>query len=288
MTRSTLSLTKHHGLGNDFLVLLAEAVPADHADLAQRLCDRRHGIGADGLIVAVETGNEVSGADAVVEFHLANRDGSIAEVSGNGLRCLAQAWAMAHTVDRCVLSVPTLAGTRRVELLGPSALPHTVEASVEMGVPGPGAAAPADLVADVLTRVGDLASGLDTGARWATVDMGNPHVVFEVADPSIVDLERLGPAVEAVLGPINAHFVRRAPGQPHRVDLAVWERGAGATAACGSGACAAAAVAHDWGWTGPTVEVAMLGGRAVVELVDGAAVLTGPSTHVAWIEVPRD
>ncbi|MFM7068826.1 MAG: diaminopimelate epimerase, partial [Actinomycetes bacterium] len=122
------------------------------------------------------------------------------------------------------------------------------------------------------------------GARWQTVDVGNPHLVVLVEDPDAVALDAVGPRLESAFPDgVNVHVVAVRDGS---LVLRVWERGAGITQACGSGATAAASVAHDWGLTGTTVEVLMPGGSATVELAGGHAFLTGPTEFVADVVVP--
>lgn len=283
-----LHLTKHHGLGNDFLVALLPAVPRDAASLAVRLCDRRRGIGADGLIVGTPpvVSARGSGAGAVLVMHLWNADGSIAEISGNGIRCLAQAEVRRLGLAEADLLIDTLGGARRVQVR-PTEDPRTVLASVAMGKARQGAAiAGAPAPDGVAVR------------RAATVDVGNPHVVLLVDDPAAVDVAVAGPAVEALFpGGINVHFVRVV--SPGELQLRVWERGAGVTEACGSGATAAAWAARQWGLAERHVRVVMPGGAVEVDLpapargntADADAVgeltLTGPATYVADIEVPQ-
>ncbi|MDQ3757530.1 MAG: diaminopimelate epimerase [Actinomycetota bacterium] len=259
-----LTLTKHHGLGNDFLVLLdlAERTPLD-ADLARSLCDRRRGIGADG-IMRVTPGD----TDADVAMQLRNADGSEAELSGNGLRCLAQAVVDAGVVPGPEVRVRTRAGVRRVVVLAEEA-PGLVTASVEMGDAKVGPDQPQDFP--------------ERKAR--TVDMGNPHLVLLGPDPAGLDVPGLGARIEAVhAGGINVEFVAVGPG-PDTITMRVWERGVGETQACGSGACAAAAAAREWGLVGSRVTVRQPGGEAVVELSDDGVVLVGPSQRIATIEV---
>ena len=270
-----MQLTKHHGLGNDFLVVVGTPEAAVKADDARRLCDRRRGIGADGLIVA--TAATRPGADA--DMLLYNSDGSIAEMSGNGIRCLAQAIAMARGVAATELVIDTGAGRRHLHLTnGPE--PATAWVRVGMGpVAGgprwePGRAA----------RVA-LADARAGNARWATADVGNPHLVLAVDDPWAVDVAALGSALEAdVAGGINVEFIAATPGRADELDLTVWERGAGVTEACGTGACAAATVAHRWGLVGPTVAVHMPGGDVTVEVGDEVT-LVGPTVYIGRIEV---
>ena len=275
--RPGLSLHKHHGLGNDFLIALVDELPAAPAaaETAVRLCHRRRGVGADGLIFA--TGGS-DGSEGSAVMRLWNSDGSAAEVSGNGLRCLAHAIARRRGVDRLDIVVDTVAGPRRCSIR-PGPGPATVTGTVEMGDPGPGPR-PDGASADPGAVVGDLA-GAGGVERWDTVDMGNPHIVLAVADPGAVPLDRAGPAVEALFeGGINVHFA--ALTGDDEVTMSVWERGAEATEACGTGAVAAAAVYRRWGLVGHNVTLRMSGGDALVDL-SAPVTLTGPSVHIATV-----
>ncbi len=255
-----LRLTKHHGLGNDFLVALDPERELTAAD-AVAWCDRHTGVGADGLIRAVSDG------PGRWVWTLWNSDGSIPEVSGNGLRCLGQALAMDRADETATYEIVTPGGTRTLEVSDGGAW-----VTVDMGAAADG---PGD--SDRLDTAGIVAH------RQTSVDMGNPHLVLEVDDPSAIDLATAGPAIEAgyPLG-CNIHFVHVV--DDATIDLSVWERGAGITEACGSGACAAAVAAHRWGATGTRVEVRMPGGAATVDVGDTVR-LTGPATHVAWLEL---
>ncbi len=264
------SLSKHHGLGNDFLVALVDTLPLDAARLASELCDRRRGVGADGLIFGIDR------PDGSVAMRLLNADGSPAEISGNGLRCLAQAVARRAGLPHLELDVDTPAGVRHCSVHA-TADPRTVVVTVDMGVVCPG---PDPLVDDLEA----LVDGLVPFRRWDTGDVGNPHLVFEVDEPELVELEAVGPVLdEAFPEGINVHLVT-VVGRDELL-LRVWERGVGPTEACGSGATAAAWVAHRWGLVGERVVVRMPGGDALVEL-DESARLTGPATHVADVVVP--
>ena len=276
-----LLLHKLHGLGNDFLVALVDELPAeaDGARAAVTLCHRSDGIGADGLIYAV-LDSPGDGTDRTASMRLWNSDGSPAEVSGNGLRCLAHAIARTLGAAELDIVVRTVAGPRLCSIHPTDAL-DTVVGDSEMGMPGPGPdpdrpePGPAAAAAPFL--------GGDAVERWETVDMGNPHAVLAVADPAAVPVSEAGPAVEALFtGGINVHF--GAVTRPDELTLGVWERGAGATAACGSGAVAAAAVFHRWGRVGQNVTVRMAGGEARVDL-SGPVTLTGESTYVTAVDV---
>ncbi len=272
-----MHLTKHHGLGNDFLVLLdlEEEHPITE-EMARAWCDRHTGIGADGLI-GVTPG--VDGAD--VTMTLRNADGGAAEMSGNGVRCLGQAVARARGVDHLDLLVATMAGPRVVQIRpGPDGDDTILAVEVDMGPVVEGS-------------VPDLPWNGFVPERVAYVEVGNPHVVglVDPAELAEVALGQLGPRVEhAVPGGVNLELIAVAAEGPDRLDLRVWERGAGLTLACGTGATAAAAVAHRWGLVGDRVEVRMPGGAVTVGVFDdepGAhTTLAGPATFIADIEVP--
>jgi diaminopimelate epimerase len=245
----TLTLTKHHGLGNDFLVLLDtddHHAGADLAAMARARCHRTEGIGADGLI---RLGPEL-------RMHLHNADGSRAEMSGNGIRCLAQAIVDFGVHGGDDLEVLTDAGPKRVI---PQFDQHDGLRSfkVDMG----------------LVKVVDLED------RRAEVDTGNPHLVLLVADPAAEELEALG----AENPDVNVEVVR--VDDTATVTMRVHERGAGLTQACGTGSCAIAAATRAWGRTGDRVTVHNPGGPLVVELEGDQAWLTGPAQYIGRVEV---
>ena len=263
---TSLTLTKHHGLGNDFLVVFRPEID-DLARLAVDLCDRRTGIGADGLLVA-------ESADGyTARMTLFNADGSRAEMSGNGIRCFAQAVA-AERGDLAPQRILTDAGDKTVTLEATDD-PATVSARVEMGPVEP----------------------LDEPDGWASLQchpdrpvshlsMGNPHSVVGVDDVAVVDLADLGGKVPQV----NLEIVEPGP-ELNAITMRVHERGSGITMACGTGACASAYAARSWGLVKhnePEVIVHMEGGSATVSFDDSTpprAVLTGPATLIATIEV---
>jgi diaminopimelate epimerase len=233
--------------------------------LARALCDRHRGIGADGVMHVTAGTN---GAD--VTMLLRNADGSRAEISGNGIRCLAQAVVAAGIVAGPELKVSTDAGIRNLVVR------HTEDplvdwVSVEMGE--------AKLVD------GDTdACNVDQGRR--RVDMGNPHLVLLGPDPAGIAVTTLGPELESgYAGGMNVEFVALGPGRDE-ITMRVWERGVGETQACGSGACAAAVAVHGWGRVGPKVTVHQPGGPAEVDLTGDQVVLSGPTQLIAHIEVP--
>jgi diaminopimelate epimerase len=262
MTAGVLHLTKHHGLGNDFLVLL-EPGDVDAGALARYACDRHRGVGADGLLIA-HPGTD--GADVTME--LRNADGSRAEMSGNGIRCFAQAVWEDGLESRADLVVATDVGIRVVRRIGPLT-PGAVRAAVDMG--------PAKVIADAPEWV----SG--TIERAALVDVGNPHLVLLDPNADEADIETVGPAIESTFPDgINVEWVRAV--SRDRLVLRVWERGVGVTQACGTGSCAVAAAAVSWGVVDSPVVVRNPGGDVTVTLGD-TATLTGPAVRVAAVEL---
>jgi diaminopimelate epimerase len=266
-----MRLTKHHGFGNDFLVLLDDDTshPLD-AHITRALCDRHTGLGADGLIRA--TPLDAIADDAVAAMDLRNADGSPAEMSGNGIRCLAQAMVFAGWAEGPTIPIRTDTG-RRVVTLHDRSDPLTYSLSVEMGVARIDGEAP------------EWAGG--PIRRTLRVDVGNPHLVFDVGDDDEVDLVELGERINAKEpGGANVHLLTAGPGD--RIAIRTYERGVGLTRACGTGACAAAVAARAWGLAGDDVAVEQAGGTAGVTVRgDGAVVLRGPATLVATVQLPE-
>ncbi|MGH9288942.1 MAG: diaminopimelate epimerase [Acidimicrobiales bacterium] len=266
-----MRLTKHHGFGNDFLVLLDDDTshPLD-AHITRALCDRHSGLGADGLIRA--TPLDAIADDAVAAMDLRNADGSPAEMSGNGIRCLAQAMVFAGWAEGPTIPISTDTG-RRVVTLHDRSDPLTYSLSVEMGVARIDGEAP------------EWAGG--PIRRTLSVNVGNPHLVCDVGDDDEVDLVELGERVNAKEpGGANVHLLTAGPGD--RIAIRTYERGVGLTRACGTGACAAAVAARAWGLVGDDVAVEQAGGTAGVTVRgDGAVVLRGPATLVATVQLPE-
>lgn len=262
--------SKHEGAGNDFLVVL-DPDDSIRFSVAQvhLLADRRRGIGADGII-RVSKGR--SGCDLAMQLY--NADGSEAEMSGNGIRCLAQAAVDAHWVRPPRFTVATTAGTRNVEY-AESAADGWASARVDMG--------PARLGPDQAQEFDDR--------RARTVDVGNPHLVLLGPDSAGVNVAELGPKLEAAFaGGINVEWITvLTDAEGDFLDFRVWERGAGETLACGTGSVAAAAAARSWdAIAGPVVRVRNPGGMLEVTLgadEDATTFLAGPVRKVADVEI---
>jgi len=240
---SRFQFTKMQGLGNDFVVLEGPGKP--NTEEVIRLCDRRFGVGADGVLVVSP------GSPIVMDYW--NADGSSAEMCGNGFRCVARYAYDRGWVDSPAFEVDTPVGIRRARV---------AEDLVEVEI-GPA-----------------LIEGEETigGAVYRLVDTGNPHAVRMVDDLDSIDLSRVGPLVAGEAGfdaGCNVELV--ALGQDE-VTMRVWERGVGETLACGTGMVAAAAVALD-GADG-TIRVNVAGGVGRVEIKDKVAWLIGPAEYV--------
>jgi diaminopimelate epimerase len=236
----TLEFTKMQGLGNDFVVVEG---PADLTpEQVAWLCDRRFGVGADGLLVLTP------GETVVMDYR--NADGSPAEMCGNGLRCAARYAYDAGWVEGPEFVVETPVGPRRV-VVGEG------EIEVELGP---------------IRVTGDAEQA---GYRLRLVDVGNPHAVAFVDDPDAVDIGKAGPEVQAAFpGGVNVEFVRV---EPDSLTMRVWERGVGETLACGTGMAAVVAAA---GMTdGRRVPVRVPGGVGAVTIRDGIAWLAGPADY---------
>jgi len=248
---------KYEGLGNDFVVVDG---PLMSPARARRLCDRRRGIGADGVLTVMAP--RQGGA---AYMHVYNSDGSAAAMCGNGIRCVARHLAETRGLGGTFV-VETDAGPRRCTVHRDAA--GAVEAvSVEMG--------PARIEGEQEFDV------RGERLRALRVSMGNPHAVF-FGEASRARAEALGPGVEAaVAGGVNAGFAAPRAGG---LDLVVWERGAGLTEACGTGACAAAAAAVQRGLVraGVPVEVRLPGGPLTITVGEGlgSVAMRGPA---AWV-----
>lgn len=270
----SVHLSKFHGLGNDFLVFdLAQADGSeDWVPLSRQWCDRRMGVGADGLLLLGWQGHGPSTHELTMVLY--NADGSRAEMSGNGIRCLVHAaYRRQGRFGVMTYSVSTDAGRREVEVR--DAGPHEVTASVDMGS---------------VVRLEEPRQWAGVGAHpdrpVAHLGLGNPHTVVGVDDVAAVDLATLGQQ----LSEVNLEIIEPGP-EPHGVTMRVHERGVGITLACGTGACAAAWAAVQWGLvpaSASTVTVHMEGGDARVALhrpSTGQVTLEGPSVHIADVVV---
>jgi diaminopimelate epimerase len=269
---------KYEGLGNDFVVLDRRATGEDVSpDVSRAVCDRRRGVGADGVLVLLPSRR------AAVRMVVHNADGSVAEMCGNGLRCVVK-----HLLDRepgCdALEVETGAGVlpARVRRSGS----EVVEVEVELGParlqapqlpPGPGG--------------GPFVSAPVPGLAWpgTAVSMGNPHLVLLGAPPEVV--REHGPRLEHLPGFPDRTNVEAVSRASEGLRVSVWERGAGLTDACGTGAAAAVAAAVVARWVPPEVfvPVELPGGQLAVRVSADLqrTTLRGPARFVFSAELPE-
>jgi diaminopimelate epimerase len=266
--RRVTRFEKWEGLGNDFIVIelgqdSPSLLPVEHT---RALCDRHHGIGADGILLVTVGGDKP-------RMTVLNADGSRPEMCGNGLRCVAAVEAEKRNAEELTLVIATDAGDKRcvVERKGED---H-YEVTVDMGHAKQGP----NLEVDV------------RGARheFTTVDVGNPHAIT-FAPYEAADIDVVGPTVEKALeGGTNVEFCRKVKGDARpRIEVTVWERGVGRTLACGTGACAVAAAACEAGMApfGEAIEVVLPGGPLEVTVGEDRSLrMKGPARRVFRGEV---
>jgi diaminopimelate epimerase len=256
---------KMHGLGNDFVVLDARRDPIVlDAEGARRLADRHTGIGCDQLIVLEPPRHPA----AHLFMRICNADGSAAEACGNATRCVA--WLASRETGETRLCIETVAGLLPAEVLGDSRV------AVDMG---PARTCWRDI--PLAREMDTLRAEFTLGPLSAPVctNIGNPHATFFVTDAEAIDLARLGPEIEH-----DPLFLERTNigvatlRDPGHIRLRVWERGAGITRACGTGACAALVAACRRGLAGRAAEVALDGGSLEIHWRrDGNVIMTGPA-----------
>jgi diaminopimelate epimerase len=257
-----LRFYKLQGAGNDFVLLDAFTQPlpsGEVASLARRLCDRRFGVGADGLLI-VEPSER-----ADYRMRLYNADGSEATMCGNGIRCVARYLWEHHCPDAGSLAIETGAGVRRVHRLSQGRF------QVEMGVPrlmpSPPVSPSPNLLGEGEQAVPlSHAVGEGQGVRANFVHTGAPHLVLFVDSVDAFPLETLGAQLERhPQFPDRVNVSVAQVEAPNRVRARVWERGAGATLACGTGACAIVVAGVQMGRLEREVRVQMPGGTLEVE-----------------------
>jgi diaminopimelate epimerase len=269
-----MRFTKMHGLGNDYVYVNAfEERVKEPASLARVISDRHTGIGSDGLILIAPSNR----ADVRMEMY--NADGSRGAMCGNGIRCVAR-YAVEHGLaPGPELRIETDAGVKRVWCIIESGRVKAVR--VDMGEPS---FDPKSLPSTIPgERIVDHPFQVDTLEFLMTcVSMGNPHAVIFHDELQRIDLADIGPKIEHARqfpGRINVHFVR--VDNPSHLTVRTWERGSGATRACGTGACAAAVAAALTGRSERRVDVELPGGTLDIEWAqDNHVYKTGPAVEV--------
>jgi diaminopimelate epimerase len=270
-----IEFTKYQGLGNDFVLVdnRGQAEPLLTPEQSIQVCDRHFGVGADGVIFLLPG---KSGANFSMRIY--NSDGSEPEMCGNGIRCLARFIADLERGSTQTYTIQTLAG-----LITPEVLPNG-QVKVNMGSPRLLAqeipttlATPDEKVVDVTLEV--------AGQVWALtcVSMGNPHCITFVDDVGAIALEQLGPQFEhheAFPQRTNTEFIEVV--RSDYLKMRVWERGAGITLACGTGACAALVAGVLTGRCANAATIELPGGSLYIEwsALDQAVFMTGPAQKV--------
>ncbi|WP_027363642.1 diaminopimelate epimerase [Desulfotruncus alcoholivorax] len=276
-----MKFTKVQGLGNDFVLVNMEEVSLEEekkltgnlAEMAIKICDRHFGVGADGLVLLRPS------QKADIAMQIINSDGSEAEMCGNAIRCIAKYAYERGLSGKTTMKVETAAGIMVPELIIEGS--EVTAVRVDMGVPR--------LEREQIPMTGPagqvINESLEAGGKVyhiTAVSMGNPHCIIFVPDVHAVPLESLGPVIEThnvFPRKTNVEFVQVI--NDHEVRMRVWERGAGQTLACGTGACATAVAAALNGLTGRKVRVQLYAGPLDIEWAgDGRVYMTGPAQEV--------
>ncbi len=249
-----MRFAKYQGIGNDFIMFAdlddrLELTP----ELVRKLCNRRFGIGADGVI-RVAPGDDA--ADFFMDY--VNSDGSVGEMCGNGIRCLALFARDKGLTESNEVAVATRAGLKTVQIL------ERDRVRVDMGPPiFEATEIPVHWGGDPLHAKVELADGI---IEAACVSLGNPHVVIFVDQPASAPVTTTGPLIEKhPMFPRMTNVEFAHVDSPDRVTMSVWERGSGETLACGTGACAVAVVARLLASTNEQVTITLPGGELEVE-----------------------
>ncbi|KZR76055.1 diaminopimelate epimerase [Prochlorococcus marinus] len=275
-----LQFSKYQGLGNDFLLIdgredqLTQQVINPDPAWVRKICDRHFGIGADGLILALPPR-----ADGDLRMQIFNADGSLAEMCGNGIRCLTRFLADIEG-DLCVQrwNIETLAG-----IICPI-LQEDGQICVDMGSPflDPESIPTTLTIGSAGLPQGECHLG-GTSLHVAAVGMGNPHVIVPVEDLESIPFENWGKRLEkhhAFPAKTNVHFLKIH--SPNQLEIRVWERGSGPTLACGTGACASLVAACLLGLSDDHAEVLLPGGGLQIRWPGrrGSVFMTGPAEPI--------
>ena len=267
-----LRFTKMHGLGNDFMVL---DLISQHAHIqpkhVKQWGDRHTGVGFDQLLIV----EPPSQPDVDFRYRIFNADGSEVEQCGNGARCFARFVIDKRLTLKRQIRVETSSGVIQLEIRADG------QVQVDMGPPR---LEPSEIPFVAEARATDYAVEVDGQTlRLAAVSMGNPHAVLRVEDVDQAPVRELGPRLEVhprFPRKVNVGFLQVVDRRQAR--LRVWERGAGETRACGTGACAAAVAAISQGWMDSPLQIELPGGRLSIEWAGPGqpVMMTGPAIRV--------
>ena len=271
-----IKFTKMQGLGNDYVYIDAihQNIEQESSSLAQFVSNRNFGVGSDGLILICKSNV------ADFKMRMFNSDGSEAEMCGNGIRCVGKFVYDKGLTDKTEVSIETLAGIKVLQLHIKDGKVETVR--VDMGEP---ILEPDKIpVISMENPVKNLVAVAE-GKKFVftCVSMGNPHAVTVVEDVKNFDVNKYGKVLE-----VDKQFPRRMNVEfaqildKENIKMRVWERGAGETLACGTGACATAVACYLNGYTKRNVTIELLGGKLFIEWneIDNHVYMTGPATTV--------
>jgi diaminopimelate epimerase len=270
-----MKFTKMQGCGNDYVYVNCFKEKVENADeLARKISDRHFGIGSDGLILIKPSDR----ADFTMEMY--NSDGSRSGMCGNGIRCVAKYVYDYGLTDKEQIRIETGAGIKYLDLKIEDNKVTSV--TVDMGAPITEAKL-VPVLSDDQEVIAKPVTVLDTNYEMTCVSMGNPHAVVFVEDTRKVDIKKVGPLFEHhAMFPerTNTEFIHVV--NRNRIEMRVWERGAGETFACGTGACASVYACIINGFTDDTVTVELLGGELSVryDREKKTIFLTGPAVTV--------
>ena len=270
-----IKFTKMHGLGNDYVYIDAINQNIENeSTLAQFVSNRHFGIGSDGLILICKS------SIADFKMRMFNSDGSEAEMCGNGIRCVGKFVYDKGLTNKTIVTIETLAGIKTLKLNTKDDKVETVR--VDMGEP---ILNPKEIpVISNEEPVKNLVlKAADKKFKFTCVSMGNPHAITQVEKIDNFDVEKYGKILEvdkAFPNKTNVEFIQIV--DEEHVKMRVWERGAGETLACGTGACGTAVACYLNGETGRKVEVELLGGNLYIEWdeKDNHVYMTGPAVTV--------
>ena len=278
-----MKFTKMHGIGNDYVYVncFEEELAMDPGRLAELVSDRHCGIGSDGLILIKPS--------AVADFcmDMYNSDGSRGAMCGNGIRCVAKYVYDHGMTNMTTIRIETLSGIKTIDLTVKDGKVRL--ANVDMGMPVLlSQGVNRELTPEVRKEIADseiweVLDVQDKEMSMIHISMGNPHAVFFVDDVDNIEIEKIGPAIEThprFPDRTNVEFVQIV--DESHVKMRVWERGAGETMACGTGACAVAVACRLAGYSQDKVDVRLLGGTLTIfwNLDNGHVEMCGPATEV--------
>ena len=278
-----IKFTKMQGLGNDYVYIDAINQKIENMSyLAKFVSDRHFGIGSDGLILICKSDI------ADFKMRMFNSDGSEAEMCGNGIRCVGKFVYDKGLTNKTILTIETLAGIKTLKLNTKEGKVETVK--VDMGEP----------ILDpekipVISKENPVKNLLlkaeDKEFKFTCVSMGNPHAITEVENTEKFDVEKYGKILEidkVFPNKTNVEFIQIL--DKEHIKMRVWERGAGETLACGTGACATAVACYLNGKTNRKVEIELLGGNLYIEWneKDNHIYMTGPAVTVFEGSMPKE